>query len=88
MIVSRHAQTQFLVGWNQPWQLIKALKTKLWLRRLTQFTVNMVHGRYIDFWLAKCTRKLLLQNLFAVGRIFYGQLRPEDVQYCIAFHEN
>ena len=25
---------------------------------------------------------------FAVDRIFYGQLRPENVQYCIAIHEN
>ena len=25
---------------NQPWQLIKTLKTKFWLRRLTQLTVG------------------------------------------------
>ena len=33
----------FFVGSNLPWELIKTLKTKLWLRRLTQLTVSMVH---------------------------------------------
>ena len=32
--------------------------------------------------------KLLLGNLFAVDRIFYGLLRPEDIQDCIVIHEN
>ena len=27
-------------------------------------------------------------DLFAVDRIIYGQLRPEDIQYYIVFHEN
>ena len=78
----------FFVGSNRPWQLIKTLKTKLWLRRLTQLTVSMVHGRCIYFSFAKCTRKLLLGNLFAVDKIFYGQLRPENIQYFISIHEN
>ena len=30
----------FFVVLNRPWQLIKTLKTKLWLRRLTQLTVG------------------------------------------------
>ena len=30
----------------------------------------------------KCTRKPLLGNLFVVDRAFFGQLRPEDIQYC------
>ena len=29
-----------------------------------------------------------MRNLFAVDRIFYGQLRPENIQYCIVIHEN
>ena len=44
--------------------------------------------KYIYFYFAKCTRKLLLGNLFAVDRIFYGQLRAESIQYCIVIHEN
>ena len=27
-------------------------------------------------------------NLFAVDRIFYGKLRPENIQFCIAIEEN
>ena len=26
--------------------------------------------------------------LFAADRIFYGQVRPEDIPYCIVIHEN
>ena len=55
---------------------------------MTQPTVSVEHGRYIYFWFAKCTRKLLLRKLFAFDRIFYGQLRLEDIQYCIVIHEN
>ena len=38
----------FFVALNQPWQLIKTLKTKFWLWRLTQLTagtwwINMLH---------------------------------------------
>ena len=73
---------------NQPWQLIKTLKIKLWVGRLTQLMLSMVHGRDIYFWFAKCTKKPLLGNFFDAGRIFYGQLRPEDIHYCIVIHEN
>ena len=89
----------FFVGSNRPWPLIKISKTKLWLRRLTQLTVSKYGTWQVHFFakctrklllgkFAKCTRKLLLGNLFAVDRIFYGQLRPEDIQYCIVIHEN
>ena len=30
----------------------------------------------------KCRRKPLLGNLFVIGRIFFGRLRPEDIKYC------
>ena len=44
-------------------------------------------GSYI-FFSFQNVQGPLLGNLFAVDRIFYGQLRPEDIQYCIAIHEN
>ena len=85
----------FFVALNEPWQLIKTLKTKLWIRRLTQLTA----GRYMvdwHMWLRKSlflqfciyfitykfTRKPLLGNLFVVDRIFFKWFRPEDIQYC------
>ena len=40
MIVSRHARLNFFVPLNRPEQLLKTLKTKLWLRRMTQLTVG------------------------------------------------
>ena len=86
----------FFVGSNRPWQLIKILKTKLWLRRLTQLTVSKYGTWQVHFFakctkklllgkFAKCTRKLLLGNLSVVDRIFYGQLRPEDISIVLLF---
>ena len=40
------------------------------------FSLQNVQGSY--YW----------GNLFAVDRIFHGQLRPENIQYCIVIHEN
>ena len=34
------------------------------------------------FLIYKCARKPLLGNLFVIGRIFFGRLTPEDIQYC------
>ena len=81
----------FFVALNRPWRLIKTIKAKRWLQRLTQFTVgtwwiDMSHlERVISYNFAlfltfKCTRKPLLGNSFAVDRIFFGRLRLEDIQ--------
>ena len=62
MLVSRHAQTQFLYCFESTLATDQNIKNKTF---------------------AKCTRKPLLGDLFAADRIFYGQPRPEDIQYCI-----
>ena len=55
------------------------------MRRLSFFIVSNRPWQLIKTLktFAKCTRKPLLGNLFAADRIFYGQPRPEDIQYCI-----
>ena len=87
MIISRHAHTRYFIALNRSWQLIKTLKTKLWLRRLTQVTVGTW---WIDiFHLARVSfcKFINVQGshywriLFVVNRIFFGRLRPEDIQY-------
>ena len=83
----------FFVALNWPWQLIKIIKTKLWLRRLTQLTVGTwwIDMSHLErtflailhlFSIYTCTRKPLLENLFVVDRIFLGRVRPKDIQYC------
>ena len=42
------------------------------------FSLQNVQGSYLH----------IQGDLFAVDRIIYGQLRPEDIQYYIVFHEN
>ena len=82
----------FFVALNRPWQLIKTSKTKLWPWRLTQLTVgtwwiDMSHLERVlscnfgFIYTYKSTRKSSLGNLFVVDRIFFGRLRPEDIQY-------
>ena len=53
----------FFVGSNRPWQPIKTLKTKIWLRRLTQLMVSMVHGRYIHFFVCKMCKEAITGEL-------------------------
>ena len=55
--------------------------------------IDKAYGKY-GIWqvqlflVCKMYKEALLRNLFAIDRIFYGQLRPEDIQYCIVNHEN
>ena len=76
----------FFVALNQPWQLIKTLKRKSWLQRLTQLTAGDSQVTFLAtlhlFLTYESTRKPLLGNLIVVDRVFFGRLRPEDIQYC------
>ena len=46
------------------------------------------YGKVHLFSVCKIYKEAITGNLFAVDRTFYGQHGPEDIQYCIAIHEN
>ena len=56
-------------------------------RYIVDWNVSLAISLFLQFWICfqlltyKCIRKPLLGNLFVVGRIFFGRLRPEYIQY-------
>ena len=55
-------------------------------RRLVDWQILPWNSFFLAIWhlllTYKYTRKPLLGNLFVADRIFFGRLRPEDIQYC------
>ena len=49
-------------------------------RYILDWHVSLRKSLFLQFWIY--FRKTLLGNLFVVDRIFFGGLRPEDIQYC------
>ena len=45
------------------------------------FLFQDIKNKILALEIHKCTRESLLGNLFVAGRIFFGLLRTEDIQY-------
>ena len=83
---SRHVQTSFLCWFTSTIATDQNNKTLV-------LETDTVYGRYMvdrhvsprkNFFLQFCIcfRKPLLGNLFVVDRIFFGGIRPEDIEHC------
>ena len=91
MIVWRHANTRLFCCFKSTMLTHQNIKNET-----LALEINTAYGRYIvdrhvsrrkSLFLQFCkyTKKLLLGNLFVVNRIFFGWLKPGDMQYCHSF---
>ena len=55
--------------------------------------IDTAYGKYGTwqvhlFLVYKMYKEAITGEFFCSDRIFYAQLRPQDIQYCIVIHEN
>ena len=79
-IVSIHGQTRFRCCFKSTMATDQNIKNKTLASE-----IDTAYGRYMVDWHVSPRKYLFLQlqgNFFIDDRIFFGRLRPADIQYC------